>query len=296
MGNQPGKREEGFVQPVPTADDLDTSKGDSSHYNSARDDTDYGLVSTTESKLQAPDENDEADPVPEPKKDTKAVEGPPTIHRAADKGHAAMVQFLIDNKAQVDALNAEGWTALHCAVYNGHKDVVKVLIKNKAFIDFPFPNNFSTCLHWASGYSDLQMVQLLVNCRAEVNARDKNMEKPIDYAKRSSAQPIIDYLLSNPAPIRSVPNSPGPSTRTLESPVSPKKFTIPDSIKESSPNPNHSKSEPNTPTQKKRQTSSIKDVPTIQEDSFSKTPKKTTITYSVPTARVQSPVDFDDGS
>jgi len=47
---------------------------------------------------------------------------------------------------------------------------------------------------------------------------------------------------------------------------------------------------------KKRQTSSIKDVPTIQEDSFSKTPKKTTITYSVPTARVQSPVDFDDGS
>jgi len=168
------------------------------------------------------------------------VEGPPTIHRAADKGHAAMVQFLIDNKAQVDALNAEGWTALHCAVYNGHKDVVKVLIKNKAFIDFPFPNNYSTCLHWASGYSDLQMVQLL------------NMEKPIDYAKRSSAQPIIDYLLSNPAPIRSVPNSPGPSTRTLESPVSPKKFTIPDSIKESSPNPNHSKSEPNTPTQKKK--------------------------------------------
>jgi len=164
------------------------------------------------------------------------------------------VQFLIDSKAQVDALNAEGWTALHCAVYNGHKDVVKVLIKNKAYVDFPFPNNYSTVLHWAAGYSDLQMVQLLVNCKAEVNARDRNMEKPIDYAKRANAQPIIDYLLANPAPIRSVPPSPlSVPTRSLDaSPVSPKKFTIPPS----QDSPSHSKSEPTTPTKKKNPKSS----------------------------------------
>ncbi|KAA1467138.1 ankyrin, partial [Dentipellis sp. KUC8613] len=43
-------------------------------------------------------------------------------------GALDIVRYLLDEKAEVDKIDASGWTALHIAVSAGHEDVVKELV------------------------------------------------------------------------------------------------------------------------------------------------------------------------
>ncbi len=51
---------------------------------------------------------------------------------AASKGHAKVVQLLIEAEADLDPTDKEKSTPLHHAALGGHLDVVKVLLENKA--------------------------------------------------------------------------------------------------------------------------------------------------------------------
>ena len=54
------------------------------------------------------------------------------LHLAAWYGNVEMLQLLIDNGAELDAVNSDGNTALHFAAFNGQVKVIKALINNKA--------------------------------------------------------------------------------------------------------------------------------------------------------------------
>ena len=56
---------------------------------------------------------------------------------AAEKGHGHVdvAKVLIQNGADVNAVDEDKWTALHFAAENGHVDVAKVLIQNGADVN-----------------------------------------------------------------------------------------------------------------------------------------------------------------
>ena len=56
------------------------------------------------------------------------------LHYAAKKGHVDVAKVLIQNGADVNAVNTE-MTALHYALVNGHDDVAKLLIQNGADVN-----------------------------------------------------------------------------------------------------------------------------------------------------------------
>src|SRR6185312_8461130 len=74
---------------------------------------------------------------------------------AAEKGHKDVVEFLLQNKADIKAKSDSGWTALHAAAYHGHKDVAELLVANKA--DVNARENYGyTPLHMAAmGHKDI---------------------------------------------------------------------------------------------------------------------------------------------
>jgi len=60
-------------------------------------------------------------------------QGYTALHWAAFGGNSEVVEWLIDQKVNVNAVNHAGDTALHIAAWKGHADVVKLLLgKGKA--------------------------------------------------------------------------------------------------------------------------------------------------------------------
>lgn len=62
------------------------------------------------------------------------------LHFAAGGGHAAMVNYLVGSKAQIDAEDSQGAHPLYVAVTSGHAETVEALIGNRADI-FMGPEN-----------------------------------------------------------------------------------------------------------------------------------------------------------
>ncbi|KAF8670409.1 hypothetical protein HU200_050714 [Digitaria exilis] len=56
------------------------------------------------------------------------------LHMASANGHLAVVEYLIQNGANVNATNLEKNTALHWACLNGHIEVIKALISAGASV------------------------------------------------------------------------------------------------------------------------------------------------------------------
>ena len=56
---------------------------------------------------------------------------------AAEYGHAPIVEYLIQNNANLNAQNTDGHTPLTIAMENGHENVVKLLMEHGAYQPLP---------------------------------------------------------------------------------------------------------------------------------------------------------------
>ncbi|XP_064389434.1 uncharacterized protein LOC135337431 isoform X3 [Halichondria panicea] len=136
--------------------------------------------------------------------------GSSPVHSAVKYCHKEVLVYLIrDCKCSADTRDKNNNTPLHYACYWGHLDVVQYLVE-EAHCDINVRNNNNqTVLHaacrpylpiidlfWSKGGSDqLAVVKYLVekaNC--DINATDKRGKTPLDLAKGSGYEGIVDYL------------------------------------------------------------------------------------------------------
>ncbi len=87
---------------------------------------------------------------------------------AAGKGSVKAVKEFLDAGINSNAKNKDGYTALIYATSNGYKDIVKLLLA-KADIN---ANNYGTALHRAAVARHKDIVEMLLNKGANVNAQD----------------------------------------------------------------------------------------------------------------------------
>jgi len=57
------------------------------------------------------------------------------LHYAAYNGRLSVVEYLVNQKADINAEGNYYWTPLHYAAYNGHLGVVEYLVNQKADIN-----------------------------------------------------------------------------------------------------------------------------------------------------------------
>ena len=79
------------------------------------------------------------------------------LYAAARNGHSALVEFLLDKGANVDAKGVFGGTALHWAAINGHKTTVDLLAARGASLAILDARFRATPADWASegGHSEI---------------------------------------------------------------------------------------------------------------------------------------------
>ena len=136
------------------------------------------------------------------------------LYEAAANGHKDMVEFLLANGADVNAMDDYGeknrdadWShrgivaigragggAMHGAAANGHKDMVDLLLANKALVN-AIDNRGDTPLHLAAADGHRDVVELLLANRAQVDAADNNRWTPIHMAAERGHKDVVELLL-----------------------------------------------------------------------------------------------------
>lgn len=79
------------------------------------------------------------------------------MHSAARNGHTEVVEYLLDQGAQIDAKGVFGATGLHWAAINGHRKMVELLITRGASLTNRDARFNGTPENWANegGHTDL---------------------------------------------------------------------------------------------------------------------------------------------
>lgn len=113
---------------------------------------------------------------------------------AANANDLALANLLIEAGASV---NRPNWTPLHYAASKGHTEMMRLLIENDAYIDAESPNG-TTPLMMAAYYATPKAVKLMLEEGADPTLQNKDGQTALDMAlskdKKLSAQYIRVFL------------------------------------------------------------------------------------------------------
>lgn len=164
----------------------------------------------------------------------KDATGRTALHAASAGGHASVVAYLLSGTGEVDTADNTGVTALHLAAANGHDEVARLLIEKKANVNAQDDGRETplakACVRGrvpvaarllASGASvdtansygrtplslvsresgNVDLARMLIDRKADVNARDKFGDSPLQLAAWRGFRPVVELLLDRGAAI-----------------------------------------------------------------------------------------------
>ncbi len=119
------------------------------------------------------------------------------IHQAAKEGKFdAVKKMLKEDPDLVNAVDSDGLTPLHLAAEHGHRQIVELLLQEGA--DINAKSGFKrTPLHFAASSGHDEIVRLFIEKGAELNENDSFILTPIFQAAYNGHQNIVEMLLSN---------------------------------------------------------------------------------------------------
>ncbi len=120
----------------------------------------------------------------------RARNGDTALMVAAYTGNRPAVEALIARGAEV---NQVGWTALHYAAAAGHNDVVQLLLEHHAYIDAESPNK-TTPLMMAARGGHILTVKLLLDEGADLGLKNDLGMTALDFAKKHEKKDIVEGL------------------------------------------------------------------------------------------------------
>jgi ankyrin repeat protein len=127
---------------------------------------------------------------PQTEVEARSAEDESPLMMAALKGQVELARLLIARGADV---NKPGWAPLHYAATHGHLDVMQLLLDEHAYIDAESPNG-STPLMMAAHYGTPQAVQLLLDAGADPLLKNRLGLSAIDFALRVGRREVAELI------------------------------------------------------------------------------------------------------
>lgn len=122
--------------------------------------------------------------------EVQARNGDTALMLAAYKGNMEAAAALLARGAQV---NRPGWTALHYAAASGKNDMVHLLLERSAYIDAESPNRTTPIMMAARG-GHIMTVKLLLDEGADAALRNEAGMDAIDFARAGDFRDIVEGL------------------------------------------------------------------------------------------------------
>ncbi len=122
---------------------------------------------------------------------------------AVNKRLVKLFQEIVQRGGDVRGLSRKGQTALHWAAKGGSVKIIQDLIDRGLLVNHKDIFGYIP-LHYAAKYGRLQAVKLLVEKGAKLNSRLKTGESPLNLAQRMGKKEVIDYLKAKGAEIKKI--------------------------------------------------------------------------------------------
>lgn len=126
------------------------------------------------------------------------------IHQAVKEKDAAKVQQLIQGKVDINGKDDQGLTALHYASWMGNEEIIRLLINAKANLNASVTDTKDTPLHFAVFNGHFNAVELLLVGGANANAQKADGWTPVHLAVAKGQKEILQLLLDKGADVNSV--------------------------------------------------------------------------------------------
>lgn len=119
------------------------------------------------------------------------------VIKAAKSGQVEKVKLLLAADPRlVDARDSDGSTPLHCATWKGHPEVVALLLDAGADVNAANNNEHwgTTPLHAAAHANQAAIAQMLIDHGADLNAQDLTGQPPMHHTTFHKAKAVAKLL------------------------------------------------------------------------------------------------------
>ena len=129
-----------------------------------------------------------------------SLEGKTPLIIAVGNSYIDTAKILIENGANINAVDFEGWSALSYAVNNGDIEIAKLLLENKAKIK----DELLIAIKSPIVESSINIMKLLIDNKANINYTDENGFNPLNIAIESGDMELTKFLITNGANVNSL--------------------------------------------------------------------------------------------
>ena len=119
---------------------------------------------------------------------------------AAGTGNKEIVDFLLENGADIDCVEKNRSTPLKVAIINRRGDMVSYLVNKGAKIDIRDDLGMSP-ICWAAYYGWVQLVEFLLKKGVNIDAKNNNRETALMQASLWGYEKVVKVLLQNGADV-----------------------------------------------------------------------------------------------
>jgi len=132
---------------------------------------------------------------------------------ASTNGNAAILELLLNAKADPNTMLPEGETALMTAARTGKVDAVKALLAHGAKVNEAEKWRGQTALMWAAAEGHVAAVETLIAAGADIHARSKAGFTPLIFAVREGKSGVVKALIKAGADVNETFKSPAGAGR-----------------------------------------------------------------------------------